>query len=74
MVCGAMSLFIDMLSYSFSRGTPLPPPNVDACMQDFCIPYRQDKSTFVVKGPATWLENDTIIEQSIEEKTVSASV
>jgi hypothetical protein len=47
---------------------------VDTCMQDFCIPYRQDKSTYVVKGPATWLENDTIIEQSIEEKTVSASV
>jgi len=39
-------------------------------LQDFCIPYNPERCKYVVKGPATWLDNDTIIEQSIEEKKV----
>ena len=47
-------------------------PEVDDLMQDFCIPYKPDLVSYKVKGPAVWHDNDTWIEQDIQEHKASS--
>lgn len=39
-------------------------------IQDFCIPYRPEVSSYIQKGPGIWHDHDTWIEQKIEEHKV----
>lgn len=40
-------------------------------LNDFCIPYREDKCEFWIKGPGVWKNDDTLIDQDISKRQAS---